>query len=621
MAGYNGKMLWIDLENCSIKSETLEENFYRQYAGNGVLAAYYLMTRTPIGCDPYGTENLLMFMSGAANGQEGPGLARFTVCGKSPVTGGIGEASSEGPFAIALKRTGYDGIAISGIANRPSVLLIDDGKVELLPADDLWGKKISETTDILEARYPGAHVAAIGPAGERRVRFANIISDRCHQASRSGMGSVMGAKKLKAVVLRGGRLPEVADPVGMEALRQRFESRIKDNPLAMWQKERPGFGVWIHTHGIDASVCVDNYQSATCNYLNNFTPDAFAPYYQGVAYCPGCALDCIKCYSDTPKDAASGGLHQEIAGSMGPNIGNDSAETVVRANILCNEYGMDPNSAGYVISFAQESVQRGLLDPGELNLAFDGKNDVLKLLEQIANRDGLGELLAEGSAIAAKKIGHGAENYALTVKGNEMVAFEPRSQTNLALGYATSPIGPRYEICEHDWDFDLRVGWPHTLNYCRTIGIRERIPMEYLGRDKVRNFKALSTLWSAEDALGICLFACAPTRILSLPDLAQLIHCITGWETSDYEVMRFGLLRLHLYRLYNLREGLSASDDTLPKRFFEESIDCGMHTGTHLNREEFRACIQTYYGMMGWDADGVPTQETLLDFGLDWAIA
>lgn len=176
-------------------------------------------------------------------------------------------------------------------------------------------------------------------------------------------------------------------------------------------------------------------------------------------------------------------------------------------------------------------------------------------------------------------------------------------------------------ICEHDWDFDTRVGWPHTLDYCRTIGIRERIRMDYLGEKKVRNYKALSMLWSAMDALGICLFATAPTRVLSLRDLSGLVAAVTGWETSDYEIMRLGEMRLMLFRLYNCREGLAAEDDTLPDRFFDEPIDFGMHEGVKLDREAFRACVRTYYAMMGWDAEGVPTKETILDLGLDWASA
>jgi aldehyde:ferredoxin oxidoreductase len=616
--GYNGKILFMDLSTKEMKAEQPDELFFRQYIGQGIMAAYFLLTRTRKNIDPLSGDNLLMFMSSVVSGQEAPGLARFTVCAKSPVTGGIGEARSEGPFAQALKKSGYDGIVLNGICREPSILVIDDGHISLESAGDIWGKKVDEATTLLEERYPGCHAAVIGPAGENLVRFANIISDRCHEASRAGMGAVMGSKKLKAVVLRGGRLPEAADPKQLEAFYPWFEDKMHKNVLSMWQYDEPGFGVWIHTHGIDASVGVNNYQSATCNYLDNYKPEHFKPFYRGVAECPGCPNNCIKCYSSEESKGRSGGLHQEIGGAMGPNIGNPSAKVIVDANVLCNELGMDPDSLGYVISFAQECVQRGILEVQELDLSFTEKADSLKLAEMIACRKGIGDLLAEGSARAARRIGGEAPRYALTVKGHEMTPIEPRSQTNLALGFATASIGPRYEICEHDWDFDTRVGWAHTLNYCRTLGIRERVRMDYLGKKKVHNFKMLSELWSAADGLGICLFATAPTRVYSLEDMAGLVRCVTGWETSSYELMRIGELRLHLYRVYNNREGIGPEQDVLPERFFEEEIDFGMHKGIKLEKEKFMECIRLYYEMMGWNSKGEPTQATLYDFGLGW---
>lgn len=221
---------------------------------------------------------------------------------------------------------------------------------------------------------------------------------------------------------------------------------------------------------------------------------------------------------------------------------------------------------------------------------------------------------------AAKRIGGDSARYALHVKGLEMVCFEPRAQTNLALGFAVAPVGPRYDICEHDWDYDVDAGWGHTLRMSLTLGILERIPMEYLGPEKVRNFKALSTLWSGCDALGICLYASAPTRLLSLRTMGDLLAAVTGWETSSAEVMRWGERRLHLMRMYNLREGLTAEDDRLPDRFFDEPIGGGPKTGVRLDRERFAESISSYYEMMGWDRSGVPRPATLYDHHLEWTL-
>lgn len=617
--GYHGKILTFDLTTGKTEQEEPGESFYRQYVGSGLMGAYYLLTRTPSGIDPLSEENLLMFMSSVVGGQPAPGLARFTVCGKSPLTGGIGEARSEGPFAIALKASGYDGIILSGRCASPSVLVLEDGKVSVQDAGFLWGRGVEETTNALEEIYgKNIHAAVIGPAGEKLVRFANIISDYCHEASRGGMGAVMGAKNLKAVVLKGGSLPETADCSAVAKFTPWFDEKMHNNILSMWQHDEPGFGVWIHTHGIDASVGVNNYQSAACTYLDEFKPEKFKQYYRGIAQCPGCPNNCIKCYAVDEKRKRMGGLHQEISGSMGPNIGNRSARKIVEYNVLCNDYGLDPNALGYVISFAQECAQRGILDTQGLNLQFSDEADISELIRDIVQRRGLGDILAEGCTRAAEKIGYGAEKYALSIKGSEMTPIEPRSQTNLALGFATAAVGPRYEICEHDWDFDTRVGWKHTLDYCRTLGIRERIPMDYLGKKKVRNYKELSNLWSAADGLGICLFSTAPTRVYSIEDMARLVHAITGWETSSYEVMRIGALRQHLYRMYNNREGIGADKDILPDRFFDEGIDYGMHQGVKLDREIFLKCRELYYGMMGWDKEGRPTEAVLYDFGLEW---
>ena len=181
-------------------------------------------------------------------------------------------------------------------------------------------------------------------------------------------------------------------------------------------------------------------------------------------------------------------------------------------------------------------------------------------------------------------------------------------------------IGPRYDICEHDWDYDLRVGWPHTLDSSRTLGILDRIPMDHVGVDKVRNFKALNTLWSAADALDLCIFAIAPTRVFTLEEMTQLLAAVTGWTTSSFEVMRYGERRNHLMRAYNLREGLGAADDRLPDRFFDEPINAGPWIGARLDRDKFAAAIAAYYRMMGWDESGRPLYETLVDHHLEWVM-
>ena len=623
--GYHGKILHIDLTNRSSWIEEPDEIFWRTYVGGGLLAVYYLFKHTQPSINAFDPQNLLIFASSVPAGLPYAGLARFTTAAKSPLTGGIGETRTEGPFGMAIKQAGVDVLIIRGEAREPAMIIIENGMVEFADAGKLWGHTTAKTVDDLEQRFGGGiHTAVIGPAGEKRVRFASIVSDRCFQASRMGMGAVMGAKKLKAIILHGKSLPPVFDPAACEQITAGYRRMMTENPLTKWQLEPPGFSCWVHTHGIDTSLCTRNYSQSMFEHTDKYSPEHYMRFFSGDSPCPGCPNNCIKRFSpngESAYDARAAGIHQEISGTLGPNCGIGDIETVFSANILCNLYGLDPTSLGFSLSMAMEWRKHGIksLRTHSGELRFGDSAALLEMIHQIAQRDGDGDLLAEGSLRAAEEVGGEAVRYAMQVKGLEMVCFEPRSQTNLALGYATASIGPRYDICEHDWDYDTEAGWPHTMEGSRTLGILERIPMEHLGEKKVRNFKALSTLWSAADTLNMCIFAVAPTRVLSLQRMAELLGATTGWNTSAYEIMRLGERRLHLMRAYNLREGLTTDRDTLPDRFFEDPLDCGGRlAGVRLDRERFADMITCYYKMMGWDSDGKPLKETLLDYHLEW---
>ena len=604
--GYHGKVLHVDLGARRAWVEEPGEIFWRVYAGGGLLGAYYLMRETRAGLDAFDAGNLLILASSVIAGHPYAGLARFTSAAKSPLTGGMGETRAEGPFGMALKGCGADALVFHGAAEAPCHVLVENGEVTFHDAVSEWGLGVQQTVDRLETRFgAGIHTAVIGPAGENRVRFASIISDRSYPAARMGMGAVMGSKGLKAVVLRGERRPAVADAGTCAALTALYEAKMRGNPLTRWQLEPPGFSAWVHLHGTDAALCTRNYRGGIFEGEDAYVEDRFLVHYLGDGNCPGCPNRCIKVYGDE----RGGGIHQEITGALGPNLGIASPEFIFRANILCHDLGMDPTSLGFTLSMAMEAGA----------LAFGDWEGVLAVIPEIARRRGLGDVLAEGAKRAAATLG----GVALHVKGLEMVPFEPRTQTNLALGYATAPIGPRYDICEHDWDFDTEVGWEHTLENSRAAGILERIPMDYLGPAKVRNFKALATLWSGADALDFCIFAVAPTRVFSLHEMARMVSAVTGWNTSAYEIMRWGERRLHLMRMYNLREGLTAADDTLPDRFFAEALEMpgSRWHGKRLDRGAFQAAVRTYYRMMGWDQEGRPLEETLLDHRLEWTLS
>lgn len=629
--GYNGRILHVDLSTGRTWTEERDEIFFRTYVGGGLLGTKLLLDHVTQGADPLGPDNVLIFASSVVAGTPAPGMARFSTIAKSPMTGGVGETRTEGPFGPSLKRSGFDAIAIHGAASRPVAVEVAAGSATIRDAQDLWGSTVGAATDRLTEKRVG-HVAAIGPAGERLVRFASIVTDRSYQASRMGMGAVMGSKKLKALVLRDTESvpapaagaaerfdgsprsgsPVLADEEAVGRIAERFAAGIEENDLTAWQYEKPGFSCWIYLHGLDAALSVNNYTAAAMDGIESYAESEFLKREIDELGCPDCPVRCIKAIHPAggSPDPRADGIHQEITGAMGVNLGITDLDAVFTANHWCNQYGLDPTSLGYTISCAIELRTEGIIDDAAIP-AFEDAEGVLRLVHRIAGRDGIGDRLAEGSARFAESVDGAA--YAMHAKRLELVPFEPRSQTNLALGYAVAPIGPRYDICEHDWDFDTQVGWDHTLKYSRTLGILERVPMGYIGVDKVRNFKALLTLWSAADALDMCIFAIAPTRLLSLPAMSNLVAAITGWDTSSYELMKIGERRLHLMRCFNLREGLGPDLDTLPDRFFAEPLTESKREGDVLDRQAFSSAVVSFYRMMGWDDGGVPTEETLAD--------
>ena len=624
-SGYNGKILTVNLTNLTHEVSEPHEHYWRTFGGGGLLAAERLLRETPAGADALGPDNALIFASSVMTGQPYVGLASLAVCAKSPLTNGMGETHVEGPFSASFKESGFDVIVIKGCAVNPTLISIKQGEVTFVDATEYWGKNVDKTVDALEKKFgEGISTAVIGTAGEKLVRFASIVTNRSFQASRMGMGAVMGSKNLKAIVIAPGIKPAVADSKRAQELTDLYKQRIASNPLSDWQYRPPGFAAWVHTHGLDAALCTKNFRESAFPGVENFTPEEFMSRFKGNASCPGCPNDCFKLFTPESLSHDAGlskasAMHQEITASMGANIGNADLDFLFESNILCNTLGMDPTSLGYVISMAIECLENRIqIDSLSPTITWGDTPGIRQLILDIAARSGAGDLLAEGVKRVSEKLGPQSSHYAMHVKGLEMCVAEPRTQTNLALGYATAPIGPRYNICEHDWDYDIELGWPHTMQGSNTLVILERIPMDYLGPKKVRNYKALSEIWSATDALCVCIFAAPPTRSMTLEEMGVLLGAITGWETSSYEVMAYGQRRINLTKIYNIREGLTADQDTLPERFFTDPITVGRWNDHFIDKAKFQEMIQTYYAMMGWNEEGVPRYSTLLANRLEW---
>lgn len=618
MWGYHGKILFLNLTTGHHRVWEPGEDWFRIHGGGGLLGAALLLQHTKAGLDAFSPDAMLIFASSIIAGNAAPGLARFSVICKSPLSGGISESRGEGPFGVALKASGFDAIAITGRSDVPVGIVIQNGAVSISKAPQLWGCTPLETCRHCadEWNLPAGNVAAIGVAGERLVRYADIVCGDGNHAARLGTGAVMGSKNLKYLAISPDCRPQAADPAALEEISRDFADRMVKNTLSMWQKEWPGFSAAADLSDPDtAYIGYRNYQTDLSVASSEYTRSKYLPYCRGDNPCPGCPNDCMKYIGagDLPLEETC--IHQEVTGAIGPNLGIDSLETVLSANTLCNRYGLDSVSLGVTLGFVMECREQGLLSPedcGGLDLRFGNAEATLEAIEQIAHRDGFGKAMGEGVRRLSAQLGKATEPLAMHVKGVEMVSFEPRTQTNLALGYAVAPYGPRYDVCEHDWDFDVQSGWNHTLEHARTLGILRRVPMEQLSREKVRNFHELYTLWKACDTLNLCIFASAPTRVYSMEDISKLIAAVTGWETSSYEWMQYGLRANTLMRVYNLREGLGAEEDILPARFFEEPVQFGRLAGVKLDREKFVQMRNLWYGICGWDQAGVPLESTMV---------
>jgi aldehyde:ferredoxin oxidoreductase len=440
-----------------------------------------------------------------------------------------------------------------------------------------------------------------------------------------GMGAVMGSKNLKAVVVRGRNRPPIWNDAAVADMTAWYAANMLSNEVCRSQIELPGFSLDIYTHSVwGMSLPVNNYRESVFQHLDGYRPEAVRQFYLGDAACTGCPNNCIKIVhaaSAEAPDARASGLHQEAVGSLGPNLGLPDLRGALQANNMCNQWGIDPTSLGFSLSFAMECVEEGVLAPGDVPKGFRfGATEVaLNVMRDTALRKGFGNLLADGSKRASEVVGRGAENFALHVKGLETEPWDPRSQTNLGLGYAVAAFGPRHDVCEHDadWDADPEVGYPHSIDSGRTLGVIGYMPMDHYGVDKVHRFKALSDFYSAADALGVCIFAVDPSRLLNVSRLATLVEGTTGWDSSAFEVMTWGERRHQIMRIYNYREGLTAADDDLPERFYHDPVPIGPRTGRGFERRRFREAIDFYYQMMGWDKTGSPLPATISRHHLD----
>lgn len=617
---YNGKVLRVDLTKGEIKTEILEENIYRKYLGGSSLASYFLLKELKKGVDPLGPDNILIFACSVITGTTVPGASRYTVAAKSPLTGGFAEAEAGGWWAPELKWAGYDIIIVKGISPKPVYLWINNDKVELRDAKHLTGKITGEVEHIIrdELQDKKIRIAQIGPAGEKLIRYANIGNECKHWNGRVGLGAVMGSKKLRAIAVRGTQKQNYANPEKIKEITKEFASKWKTASQGMYDYGTAGGVEGLSAGGI---LPTRNFREGQFEGAKAISGVRMADtILVGRGHCYACPVRCkreVKAEGVFDVDPYYGGPEYETVGSLGSLCGIDSLEAIAKGNELCNKYGLDTISAGTTIAFAMECFEEGIInknDTGGIELKFGNAEAMLEMIDKIKNLEGIGAILARGVAYAAKEFGSGAEKYAMHVKGQELPMHEPRGKVGVGIQYAISPTGADHMEVPHDTSFTV---YGLALDSVKPLGLLEPIDPFDLSSKKVRFFYYTQKIWSLYNCICMCMFIGVPSGALSLRNLVDLTEAVTGWDTSLFELLKVGEKSETMARCFNLREGFSSKDDKLPDRFFE-AFTSGPLKDKAIDRKEFGKAVKTYYGMEGWDENGIPTKEKLAELDLDW---
>lgn len=613
--GYNGRILRVNLANGVISGEEISDQFCRKYLGGAGFITYFLFNELKPGVDPLGPENKLVLATGPVTGIPLSGSDRFCAGAKSPLTGGIALSEAGGFWGTELKLSGYDAIIVEGKAEKPVYLLIRDGEASLKDASHLWGLKTKETRDRIRTELGDERVRTveIGPAGENLVLYACLMSGLHDTAGRGGVGAVMGSKNLKAIAVRGSKRLPVANDAGIKELRDWLTRSIPTSAVRFYKEFGTGTGM---EGGLrSGNLPVRNFRDGSFEEVENLDAATLKNTVRtGMRGCFACVIRCkrvVKFDEPYPHDPDYGGPEYETLASLGSNCGINNLKAVCKGNELCNANSLDTISTGGCIAFAMECFENGVLglkDTDGIELRFGNHEAMLKVIELIAARQGIGSLLADGVARAAQRIGKGAEPFALHVKRYEIPMHEPRLKPALGLGYMVNPHGADH--CHNMADTAFRK--PSHMVDVEPMGFPEPFPTEYIGPGKVALFRTEQLKHTLTDCLLLCMFL-----PYNYDQTARLVSAVTGWNTGITELLKTAERVVTLARLFNVREGFTAADDRLPARFFQPKTD-GVLSGSDkgLDPEKMERAKSYYYGLMGWDAGGIPTPEKLEELGI-----
>jgi len=605
--GYAGRILRIDLSTGKTKVSPLSVEYAKKYIGGIGLGMALLLENSEPGVDPLSPENPLILTTGPFSGTMAPtGGNGHAFVAKSPLTNGVGEAKSHGFFGSELKRAGYDAVIFENKAEKPVYVWIDDDSVQLMDAKHLWGKSPKETEDAIREDLGDYYirVASIGLAGEKLARVAAIINDTTRAAGRTGMGTVMGSKNLKAIAVRGTKDVSVAKPEEFMEFVKMMHERMKGPATVKYRTLGTPLNVLVHnslgalpTRNFTNAV-FEGAEKVSGEYLN----EHFVVKING---CSSCAMRCehIAVVPEGPYKGTTTRVEYEPLWSFGPHCGVDRMDAILKAMELCNYYGLDSLSTGNIVGFAMDCYEHGILtkeDTDGLELEFGNAEAMVELVHKIGKREGIGDILAEGVKRAAEKIGKGAEKFANHIKGLEMTGYDIRGLKTAALGYAVSFRGADHN--RHGaYGLDLK-------------GTVDRFKVEK-GRAKL--VIDLENLYTIIDSLIICKFS-RGTYYEGFKDLAKYYTLVTGIEMTPEELERTGERINNLGRLFNIREGFTRKDDHLPPKIMSTPIpDDTVSKGSYITQEELDLMLDDYYATRGWTKEGVPTLEKLKELGLE----
>lgn len=615
MFGYMGKILRVDLTNSRISEEALREEDCKMFLGGSGLATKYLFDEVPKGADPLGPDNALIFMTGPLTGTESPSAGRYCVVTKSPLTGFWAEANSGGNWGVYLKSSGYDGIIFKGISPRPVYLVIDDGKAELRDASKLWGKGVSETTRLIKEELgEDFNVSCIGIAGENLVRFANIVNDLHRAAGRCGVGAVMGSKRLKAVAARGTKEIKAANQEVFSEISKRNYDLVNESMLKI-TLETYGTAMATDLINVRGGFPTRNWQTGVFSEIEKISGITLADtLLTDRKHCFACPISCgrVTVVKSGPFACRGEGPEYETIGSVGGMCCIDNLEAITLAHNLCDDYGLDTVSTGSVIAFAIECYEKGILtkaDTGGLELKFGDPDIVIQLIHKIARREGIGDLLAEGTKRMAQKLDRGAEKFAMHVKGLELPAYDPRAAKICGLAYVTANRGGDHITAYVEGPSFIDIPF-----LCVEDSKIEDPLVENPAEAKV--VKDLEDANTVFDAMGTCKFM---GMALATQDWVDMIASCVGWKFDVEDYRKTGERIYNLARAFSVREGLTRDDDTLPPRLLEEPLPEGAAQGHKV--EKLDVMLDAYYEFRGWDKKtGKPTPEKLKELGLDYVI-